>query len=79
MTKSARQPILIAESTRRALLSPPDDLAYAGEFDVRGRQSTIRLWALASAGSAAEAARAPSGAYLGMGVRPRFDTARGRE
>jgi adenylate cyclase len=71
MTKSARQSILIAESTRRALLSPPDDLAYAGEFDVRGRQATIRLWTLASAGSGAEAARAPSGAYLGMGVRPR--------
>jgi adenylate cyclase len=57
MTKSARRSILIAESTRMALLSSPDDLAYVGEFDVRGRQSTIRLWTLASAGSLAEAAR----------------------
>lgn len=66
MTKSAQRPILIAESTRRALLSPPGELAYVGEFDVRGRQSTIRLWTLAPAGSPAEAARAQSGAYLGM-------------
>jgi class 3 adenylate cyclase len=57
MTKSARQSILIAESTRRALLSPPDDLAYVGEFDVRGRQSSIRLWTLAPARSPAEAGR----------------------
>jgi adenylate cyclase len=48
MTKSAGQSILIAESTHSALLSQPDDLAYVGEFDVRGRQSTIRLWTLAS-------------------------------
>jgi adenylate cyclase len=58
MTKSARQSILIAESTRTALLSTPADLAYVGEFEVRGRQSRIRLWTLASAGSLAEAARA---------------------
>jgi adenylate cyclase len=55
MTKSARQSILIAEATRRVLLSPPRDLAYVGEFDVRGRQSTIRLWTLASADSLGEA------------------------
>jgi adenylate cyclase len=72
MTKSARQSILIAESTRSALVSPPGDLAYVGEFDVRGRQSTIRLWTLASAGSPTEAAR-------GMGVRPRLDSANGRD
>jgi adenylate cyclase len=60
MTKSAQQSILIAESTRKALLSPPDKLAYVGEFDVRGRQSTIRLWTLASAGSPTDAARAQS-------------------
>jgi adenylate cyclase len=58
MTKSAQQSILIGESTRRALRSPPDDLTYVGEFEVRGRQSTIRLWTLASAGSPAEMARA---------------------
>ncbi|MBD0282330.1 MAG: response regulator [Thermoleophilaceae bacterium] len=60
MTKSARRPILIAGSTRSSLVSPPGDLTYVGEFNVRGRQSTIRLWTLASAGSPAEAARAQS-------------------
>jgi adenylate cyclase len=65
MTKSARRSILIAESTRMALLSSPDDLAFVGEFDVRGRQSTIRLWTLASAGSLAEAARAQAAPEAG--------------
>jgi adenylate cyclase len=80
MTKSAQQSILIAESTRRALLSPPE-LAYVGEFDVRGRRSTIRLWTLASAGSPTDAARAQAawGAYLGVGVRQSLDSAIGGE
>jgi adenylate cyclase len=70
MTKSAHRSILIAESTRGALLSPPDDLAFVGEFDVRGRQSAVRLWTLAQAGSPADAAGAPSGAYAGMRETP---------
>jgi adenylate cyclase len=48
MTKTARRSILVAESTCQALLRPPDDLAFVGEFRIRGRQSTIRLWTLAS-------------------------------
>jgi adenylate cyclase len=44
MTKTAGQPMLITESTRAALLDPPSDLAFVGEFEVRGRESTIRLW-----------------------------------
>jgi adenylate cyclase len=66
MTKSTQRPILIADSTRRALLSPPSDLAFVGEFDVRGRRSTIRLWTLPSTGSGADAPRASSGAHVGM-------------
>jgi adenylate cyclase len=49
MTKAARRPVLMAESTRQAFVNPPADLAFVGEFDVRGRESTIRLWTLASA------------------------------
>lgn len=49
MTKKAHRSILVAESTRDALLRPSGDLAFVGEFDVRGRESTIRLWTLASA------------------------------
>jgi adenylate cyclase len=56
MTKTARRSILIAESTRRALLRPPRNLAFVGEFEVRGRQSTIRLWTLPAPGPGADAA-----------------------
>jgi class 3 adenylate cyclase len=48
MTKTAERSILVAESTCQALLHPPGDLAFVGEFNVRGRESTIRLWTLAS-------------------------------
>jgi adenylate cyclase len=55
LTKKARRPILVAESTCDALLDPPRDLSFVGEFDVRGRDSTIRLWTLGI--SAADASR----------------------
>jgi adenylate cyclase len=48
LTKSAGCPVLAAESTREALLDEPDDLALVGDFDIRGRQSQIRLWTIAS-------------------------------
>ena len=44
MTKITGQSVLIADSTRQALLRPPSDLVHVGEFDVRGKQSGIRLW-----------------------------------
>jgi adenylate cyclase len=49
MTKSARRSILLAESTVRALSRPSDDLDFVGEFEVRGKRSTIRLWTLEGA------------------------------
>jgi adenylate cyclase len=48
LTKSAGRALLAAESTRDALLSPPDDLAFVGDFPVRGRRSGIRLWTIGS-------------------------------
>jgi adenylate cyclase len=48
MTKAAQRSILVAESTRDALLNPPQDLSFVGEFEVRGRASTIRTWTLGS-------------------------------
>jgi adenylate cyclase len=48
MTKRTQRSILMSEATCNALLHPPEDLAFVGEFRVRGRQSTIRLWTLAS-------------------------------
>jgi adenylate cyclase len=50
MTKSAGHCVLVSESVREALLRPPSDLAFVGEFEVRGRRSTIRLWTIASVG-----------------------------
>jgi adenylate cyclase len=44
MTKTVGGPLLLAESTRRALLRPPDGLRHVGGFEVRGRDSTISLW-----------------------------------
>jgi adenylate cyclase len=46
MTKTVGGPILLAESTRQALLDPPDDLQHLGEFEVRGRDSTVSLWTI---------------------------------
>jgi adenylate cyclase len=44
MTKTVGDPILLAESTRSALVDQPDDLRHVGEFEVRGRDSTVTLW-----------------------------------
>jgi adenylate cyclase len=44
MTKTIGCPILLAESTRDALLRAQDDLKHVGEFEVRGRESTVSLW-----------------------------------
>jgi adenylate cyclase len=46
MTKTVGGPILLAESTRQALLNPPAELRHVGEFEVRGRDSTVSLWTL---------------------------------
>ncbi len=44
MTKTVGGPILLSETTREALLRQPDDLEHVGEFEVRGRDSTVSLW-----------------------------------
>jgi adenylate cyclase len=46
MTKTVGTPILLARSTRESLLRPPDDLESLGDFDVRGRKSSVALWTL---------------------------------
>jgi adenylate cyclase len=49
MTKTVGDPILLAESTRSALVDQPDDLRHVGEFEVRGRDSPVTLWTVESA------------------------------
>ena len=51
MTKTVGSPILVAQSTREALLRPPDDLKFLGDFEVRGRKSPVALWTLSGRGS----------------------------
>lgn len=46
LTKTLGPPILLSESTRAALLSPPADLRPVGEVDIRGRQAAVRLWTI---------------------------------
>ena len=47
MTKGTPHQLFVADSTREALLRPADDLVEVGEFEVRGRRATIKLWSLA--------------------------------
>jgi adenylate cyclase len=50
MTKNTPHPILIADSTRRSLRYPAEDLVFVDELDVRGKRSRVRLWTLAERG-----------------------------
>jgi adenylate cyclase len=44
--KETPHQLLFSDATRRLLASEPDDLAELGEIEIRGRQATIRVWAL---------------------------------
>ena len=46
LTKSAGVPVLMADSTRKALLGSPPDLRHVGEFEIRGRASGVSLWTI---------------------------------
>jgi adenylate cyclase len=51
MTKGTPHQLYVADSTRDALRTPADDLVEVGEFEVRGRRATIKLWSLAEPGA----------------------------
>jgi adenylate cyclase len=51
LTKTLGPSILLSESTREALLRPPDDLHAVGEIEVRGRRSAVVLWTVDAAPS----------------------------
>jgi adenylate cyclase len=46
MTKNTPYPILIADSTRRSLRQPADDVVFVDELDVRGKRFRVPLWTL---------------------------------
>jgi adenylate cyclase len=51
MTKGTPYQLYVADSTRAALRTPADDLVEVGEFEVRGRRATIKLWSVADTAS----------------------------
>lgn len=46
LTKGTPHQLLLAEATRAALRSPPEDLVHIGEVEIRGRTATLDLWSL---------------------------------
>ena len=46
MTKGTPYQLYVADSTRSRLSQPADDLVEVGEFEVRGRTATVKLWSL---------------------------------
>jgi adenylate cyclase len=48
-TKESDFYLLLADSTRAALVAPLDDLAAVGEVDVRGRQGGVQVWSIEDA------------------------------
>jgi len=45
LTKETGRAILIADQTRTNMTTGADDLAFVDEFEMRGKQSRIKLWA----------------------------------
>ena len=45
VTKQTGDVILLADQTRTNLTGPSDGLRFVDEFDIRGKQSRIKLWA----------------------------------
>ncbi len=55
MTKGTPHMIFMSDSTRAALSEEPEDLVYVDEFEVRGRQQTVKLWSVGEATDEGEA------------------------
>jgi adenylate cyclase len=67
LTKGEPYLMFMADSTREALTSEVDDMVFVEEFEVRGRQGTVKIWSIEAANSEAfdareaEAAATPNG------------------
>lgn len=46
LTKGTRHMLLFSDATREHLRQPPEDVVFVDEFQIRGREGTIRLWSL---------------------------------
>jgi adenylate cyclase len=47
MTKGTPYQLYVADATRAQLAEEPPDLVFVDEFEVRGKQATIKVWGLA--------------------------------
>jgi adenylate cyclase len=47
MTKGTPYQLYVSDSTRSQLAEAPDDLVFVDELEVRGKQATVKVWALA--------------------------------
>jgi len=54
LTKGTPHMLLLTETTRDALVRPPDDLVYVDEAEVRGRHAKIGIWSVDGAAPAAQ-------------------------
>ena len=57
MTKGTPYQLYVADSTRSRLSQPAEDLVEVGEFEVRGRTATVKLWSLRESGAGRRRAR----------------------
>lgn len=46
MTKASAHMLFVADSTRELLVDRPSDLVHVGEFEIRGRRATMRVWSV---------------------------------
>ncbi|MFM9043090.1 MAG: adenylate/guanylate cyclase domain-containing protein, partial [bacterium] len=46
MTKESDHDLFISDSTRDALVTASGDLVEVGEFEVRGRSESIKVWSV---------------------------------
>ena len=44
LTKETGRSILVADQTKTNMTGPAEGLAFVDEFEVRGKQSRIKLW-----------------------------------
>jgi class 3 adenylate cyclase len=50
LTKETGHPILVADQTRTNMAGPTDELTFVDEFEIRGKQSRLKLWTVDAAG-----------------------------
>jgi adenylate cyclase len=62
LTKGTRHMLLFSDATREQLRRPPEDVVFVDEFEIRGRQGTIRLWSLESVSDPAQPDQLPEAA-----------------